>query len=228
VGVVLLGIALLLFVAMSSFDRNDIESLRTDHNITAHNLIGPAGARIAYYFFLAFGAGAFVLPILCALFGIGCFFNTLHYLRRRWPWGVALFLCCVGFLSLFTNTGLVATPNHPDAGLLERAAFSRGAPSAGGALGVLLNQFFGNFGKPGASIIYLTIYAVSLLYLTNFRLGDWVRSTFAKQTAGAEGMSDEERELERRAKDLEKQARKLQEQVEKSRPGKSVKGEREA
>jgi DNA segregation ATPase FtsK/SpoIIIE, S-DNA-T family len=221
VGVVLLGFALLLFVAMSSFDRNDVSANTTQTNTSTHNLIGPAGAWIAYYFFQAFGAASFVVPILCALFGIGCFFNAMHYLRRRWAWGLVLFLCCVGFLSLFTDGNVVArldrNPKLAEAGFLEHVARNLGASSAGGTLGVVLNQLFGKFGRPGASIIYLTIYAVSLLYLTNFRLGDWVRARFAKKSADGEPMTKEERELEKRAKDLERQARKLQEQVDRSK-----------
>jgi DNA segregation ATPase FtsK/SpoIIIE, S-DNA-T family len=229
VGVVLLGIALLLFVAMSSFDRNDISANINPPNPSTHNLIGPAGAKMAHYFFIAFGAAAFVLPILCALFGIGCFFNALHYLRRRWAWGVVLFLCCVGFLALFTNAEIVSkldrTPQLAEAGFLEHAARNLGAPSAGGTLGVVLNQFFGKFGRSGASIIYLMIYVISLLYLTNFRLGDWVRAVVAKKRADGVAMSEEEMALEKRAKDLEKQARKLQEQVERSK-GKPDKAEK--
>ena len=231
IGVVLLGIALLLFVAMSSFDRHDIGTNITSPNRPPHNAIGPAGAWIAHIFFQAFGAAAFVIPVLCLFFGIGCFWNALHYLRRRWPWGLVLFLCCVGFLSLFTDSkimdALAKNPKHPGAGFLENAAFNLGSSSAGGIVGEWFNQVFGNFGRPGASIIYLTVYAISLLYLTNFRLGDWVRATFAKKSAGSADMTDEERELERRAKDLEKQAKKLQEQVEKARPAKAAKGDRE-
>jgi S-DNA-T family DNA segregation ATPase FtsK/SpoIIIE len=231
IGVVLLGIALLLFVAMSSFDRHDIGTNITSPNKPPHNAIGPAGAWIAHVFFLAFGAAAFVIPVLCLFFGIGCFWNALQHLRRRWPWGLVLFLCCVGFLSLFTDSkvmdALAKNPKHPGAGFLENTAFNLGASNAGGIVGEGLNQVFGNFGKPGASIIYITVYAISLLYLTNFRLGDWVRATFAKKVAGSEDMSDEERALERRAKDLEKQAKKLQEQVEKTRPAKAGKGDRE-
>jgi len=227
VGVVLLGVALLLFVAMTSFERNDIAANTTHPNATAHNFIGPAGAWIAHFFFQAFGAAAFVLPILCVLFGIGCFFNALHYLRRRWPWGLVLFLCCVGFLSLFTDENIVSkldqNPKLASAGFLEHISRNLGAASAGGVVGVWLKQLLGNFGRPGATIIYLTIYAVSLLYLTNFKLGVWLRSMFGKQTP--EEVSEEERELEKRAKDLEKQARKLQDQVERTK-GKPEKPEK--
>jgi len=103
IGVVLLAVALLLFIAMSSFEPKDVLATATDSNQTPHNWIGPVGAWLAHKFFQAFGAAAFVVPILCALFGLGCFFNALNYLRRRWPWGLVLFLCCVGFLSLFTD-----------------------------------------------------------------------------------------------------------------------------
>ena len=220
-GVILLGLALLLFIAMSSFDRNDIAANTTVPNVFAHNWIGRAGAWIAHYFFQAFGAAAFVVPVLSLLFGFSCFFNTLHYLRRRWAWGLVLFFCCVGFLSLFTNeravSQLALNPALPSAGFLEHVSRNLGTSSAGGVAGVWLNQIFGNFGRPGASIIYITCYAVSLLFLTNFRLGEWVRGVFAKTAEGEEERSDEERVLEKKAKDLEKQAKKLQEQVEKGR-----------
>ena len=229
VGVVLIGIALLLFVAMASFEPRDVKANRTDYNQQPHNLIGPAGASIAHFFFQAFGAGAFVAPFLCAVFGLGCFWNALHHLRRRWPWGVVLFLCCVGFLSLFTNEGIVSqldrNPKLASAGFLEHVSRNLGTSSAGGIVGIWLKQLLGNFGRPGATIIYLTIYAVSLLYLTNFKLGVWLRTLFDKKPEGVEKMSPEERELEKRARDLEKQAKKLQEQVErtKSKPDKTEK-----
>ena len=220
-GVVLLGLALLLFIAMSSFDRNDIAANTTVPNVFAHNWIGRAGAWIAHYFFQAFGAAAFVVPVLSLLFGFSCFFNTLHYLRRRWAWGLVLFFCCVGFLSLFTNERVVSqldqNPGLASAGFLEHVSRNLGTASAGGVAGVWLNQVFGNFGRPGASIIYITLYAVSLLFLTNFRLGEWVRGVFAKTPEGDENISDEERVLEKKARDLEKQAKKLQDQVEKGR-----------
>ena len=61
IGVVLLAVALLLFIAMTSFDRNDVAANTTNRNVTPHNLIGGAGSWIAHFFFQAFGAGAFVL-----------------------------------------------------------------------------------------------------------------------------------------------------------------------
>jgi S-DNA-T family DNA segregation ATPase FtsK/SpoIIIE len=88
---------------------------------------------------------------------------------------------------------------------------------AGGILGRNLNQYlFGYFGTVGATIIFLTLYFISLLFLTNFQLGDWVRRAWARFARDAVALTPEEEALERRAQDLHKQARKLQEQVERS------------
>ena len=58
---------------------------------------------------------------------------------------------------------------------------------------------------------------ISLLFLTDFRLGEWIRGIFAeKKSAGVESEPDEESALDRRARELEKQAKQLQEQVARS------------
>jgi S-DNA-T family DNA segregation ATPase FtsK/SpoIIIE len=72
-------------------------------------------------------------------------------------------------------------------------------------------------GPVGATIIYGTLYLVSLLFLTNFRLGEWLRGFIAgTRTPVNREMPEEEAALERRARELEKQARKLQEEVARS------------
>jgi S-DNA-T family DNA segregation ATPase FtsK/SpoIIIE len=68
---------------------------------------------------------------------------------------------------------------------------------------------------------------VSLIYLTNFKLGEWCRQMWRTRVEGkAEPPTAGEKDLERRARDLEKQARKLQDQLEKSgKPGAVAKAE---
>jgi S-DNA-T family DNA segregation ATPase FtsK/SpoIIIE len=73
------------------------------------------------------------------------------------------------------------------------------------------------FGSVGATILYLALCFISLLFLTNFRLGEWIRGVFAeKKSAAVESKPDEESALDRRARELEKQAKQLQEQVARS------------
>ncbi len=228
IGIVLIAMAVLLVVAQLSFDRGDVSSNRYPPNQTTHNLIGAAGAFIANLLFQGFGAGAYVLPILLMLFGLGHLLEFLSYLRRRWFWAAVLFMTCLGMFDLYS--GHLATLRH-----------NIGAASAGGFFGQIMNQLvFGNFGKLGATILFVLLYAVSLIFLTNFQLGPWLRSR-VNVTPGAgaaeaddepeenKSWSPEERALAKKARDLEKQAKKLQEQLDKGKPAdrEAVKAEKE-
>src|SRR5206468_4013262 len=84
---------------------------------------------------------------------------------------------------------------------------------AGGVVGVNLNNLiFGYFGTVGATIIFMTLFAVSALFLTNFQLGEWLRRIWGRKKEE----SEEEEVLERRARDLKKQTRALEQEVERS------------
>ena len=213
VGILLMGVAALLCVALFSYDSHDVPQNTLPVNSPIHNWIGPFGAGMAYYCFLSVGFGAYLVPFLLGLVGIGCFWNRLSFLRRRWPWVLLLFLCCLGMLDLF-KANLI----HP--GLTGNA-------EAGGVLGRGLNDLLFNrwFGRPGAIILYAMLYLISLLFLTNFQLGHWIRSaTTQDDDADLAGLTPEEAALQRKARDLEKQAKKLQEQLDKS--GRATKDEK--
>jgi S-DNA-T family DNA segregation ATPase FtsK/SpoIIIE len=210
IGLVLVALAVLLLLAQVSFDRNDLAVNRVPPNETTHNWIGSVGAHLANGLFFVFGAGAFLLPVLFAAFGAACLFDFLGYLRRRWPWGVVLFLATVGFFDLYSKRFEQLTLNlrlDPD--------------HAGGLVGNVMNDLvFGNLGRAGATIVFVTLYVVSLIYLTNFRLGTWIRAAFARRPEpefelGKELPTDE-KALARRARELEKEARRLQEQMDRS------------
>src|SRR5687768_10613539 len=80
IGIVLLGLSLLLFVALLTFDRNDLTQDRVPANEQVHNWIGPFGAWIAHKMFRIFGAGAFLLPVLLGLFGAAFLISKIDYL----------------------------------------------------------------------------------------------------------------------------------------------------
>jgi S-DNA-T family DNA segregation ATPase FtsK/SpoIIIE len=212
IGIVLLAAGLLLLVAQLSFDPYDLAAHRNPPNQTPQNWIGGAGAWGANLLFQWFGAGAFVLPFLLLVFGVGYLFELFSYLQRRWAWAAVLFVSSLSFFELY-------------AGFLSNLCKNINAPSAGGHIGKFLNDYvFGHFGVPGATIILGTLYIISLLYLTNFRLGQWLRAIWARSNKEEdEDWSPEEKVLARKARDLEKQARKLQEQVERSGLGPDLK-----
>ena len=231
-GIALIALGLVLLLAQISFERQDVAFNSFPPKQIPHNWVGQAGAAIAYYLFFLFGAGAFVLPLLALFFGVGCLFEFFSYLRRRWAWAGLLLICCIGLLDLYTNKVLVdkmSTQPGLTAGWMERLSFNLNTIGAGGHAGFLLNDFaFGHFGKPGATILFVALYLISLMYLTNFRLGEWLRHWWAHRSdddvVEDDGdLTSEERALTRRARDLEKQARKLQEQVERSGLGADLK-----
>jgi len=213
IGVALLAVALLLLVAQFSFDRYDLEFIRTPPNQPIHNWIGPFGAHVAYASFFLLGLGAFVLPFLLAAFGLGYLFNFLGYLRERRLWSAIW-----GFVMMLSLCGLLHILDGPLRHLRENIC----AQSAGGLLGWLTygqtqnyNFGFSLLGSFGATIVYATLYLISLLFLTDFRLGDWLRRWFDRPET-ATSASAEETALDRRARELEKQAKKLQEEVARS------------
>jgi len=208
-GVVLAATALLLTIFLLSFDRRDVVDAVPTNN-PPHNLGGPIGAWSALALFRVFGESAFAVPALALLFAFGCLFQFMSFLRRRWLWGVVLLVCFMGLLRIF----------EPFPWLQKKI----GAPSAGGFIGMFLYDHVLRYvGQAGATVVLGALYAISLLYLTNFKLGEWCRNIWAARVTGEAPQSAGDRELERRAKDLEKQARKLQDQLEKS--GKAAKPE---
>ena len=210
IGVVLMGFAVLLLVALFSYHPRDVSANILPTNPSVRNWIGPFGAWMACGCFRWTGAAAYLLPVLLFLVGLGCFFDGFAYLRRRWAWEVVLFLCCMGLLDLYKD--------HFDT--LQR---NINAP-AGGIIGLNLNQhLFDYFGTAGATIIYLMLYFISLLFLTNFQLGNWVRSIWGRRPAMARGQEVPEQTLDRRANDLQKQVSKLQEQTDRSGLGPDMK-----
>ncbi len=210
IGVVLMAFALLLLVSLFSYHPKDISDNALPPNTSIHNWIGPFGAWLACQCFRWCGAAAYVFPVLLFLLGLGCFFEHFSYLRRRWGWEILLFLCCMGLLDLYKD----------HLGSVQRAINA----TAGGIIGLNLNQqLFGYFGTMGATIIFLMLYFISLLFLTNFQLGEWLRTMWGKRaTAGAE-LPPEEQALEKRARTLQKETKKLQEEVERSGLGADMK-----
>jgi DNA segregation ATPase FtsK/SpoIIIE, S-DNA-T family len=211
IGIVLMVIAVLLLVSVLSFDRFDLAINRNPPNKPAHNWIGPLGARMAYAAFFMNGICGYMLPVLVAFVGMGCFFESLSYLKRRWPWGVILLLSCMGLLHL------ADLPHLREANsMFTHARVAISAPSIGGFIGMTLYDFgFWVLGPIGAAIVYVALDLISLLFLTNFQLGAWLRRVLGREEEETERAPGEE-VLEKQAKDLQNQKKQLEEEVARS------------
>jgi S-DNA-T family DNA segregation ATPase FtsK/SpoIIIE len=228
IGVALLAVALLLLVSQCSFDRHDISWLGDPHNKYAHNWIKMPGAYLAFGSFFLLGIAAYLLPLVFGVFGTAYLLNFPGYLRERsrWSvlWSVILLVSITGLLYLADNGGLRGKIHE-----------TIGAQSIGGLLGYAtygeirhpnysLQYGFSLLGPIGATIVYGALCLISLLFLTDFRLGEWIRGFLADgKSAGIESKPGEESALDRRARELEKQARQLQEQVARSGLGADLK-----
>ena len=188
IGFALLAVAVLLLVSQWSFDRYDLSFVSTSnapHHQT-HNWIGLVGADMAYAFFFIFGLAAYLIPFLLAAFGVGYLTHFLSHLRERRLW-----LSLWSVVLMFSLSGLLDMMNGPLKSLRENVC----APGAGGLFGQTLFDFklfgydwgFWVLGSIGATIVYLALCFISLLFLTNFRLGDWIRRLFAGEKSAGIG-----------------------------------------
>jgi len=216
IGIALIFLAVLLLMAQLSFDPYDIGFIKQPPFRPAHNWIGPLGAYVAWWIFLFFGVVAYALPFLLAVFGSAYLFGFLGYLRERLRWSLAWSVAL-----LISLTGLLYLADR--GGILGKLHESIGANSAGGALGYLTygeteHRLYGFslLGPIGATILYAALCLVSLIFLTAFPFGDWLRSRVTGWEPPARADAPEEAVLERKARDLQKQAKKLQEEVERS------------
>ncbi len=216
VGIVLIALGLLLLIALMSHDKADSGFNVSTPNANPHNLVGPIGATLSVVMFNVFGAVGFLVPFGMFAAALGCFFERFAWLTRRWPWILGLLASAMGMLSLF----------EIDWTVLQNIRSSLGAPSSGGIIGTSLKGgSLMTVGKVGGIIVLATLYGISLLFLTNFHLRDWIHSITSREKIDPEA-TPEERELARRRRDLEKQAKDLEKQMQKS--ARKTKGAKDA
>ncbi len=208
-GIGLFALAILFLLALFSYDKGDLSFNGTEINDPRHNLVGLIGAWLAQGCFLALGVAAYLLPPLTLVFAFGFLINKLEGLRRRWPWAIAMILAGSAGLSLYPN-------------LFGNLAAQLNTVDGGGYVGMLLNKsIFQHVGTAGATVILLAVYAVSLLYITDFQLKDWAKEMWQKwklrridrSSPLAEeevALTQKEDELSQRLKELEELQRKLE------------------
>jgi DNA segregation ATPase FtsK/SpoIIIE, S-DNA-T family len=226
IGIVLCALAVALLVAQCSFDRYDLSFVRNPPNHPTHNWIGILGAWLAYGSFFMLGAAAYVLPWLLLGFGLSHLPGILKFvglervseafqhLEQKWRsqvgWAVLLLFALAGLLHL-------ADVHHWMLGLRGRIC----APSVGGWVGYTAFEYaFWMLSLPGSAIIYFTLIVVSLLFLTNFQLGGWIRQLAEAAPAPAKAAdpeaSAEEVALSRKARELEQKKKLLEQEVARS------------
>lgn len=211
-GLLIISLGLLLFVALFSYDPADLSVNSMPPNPVPENWIGRFGAWMGHALFFVFGAAAFLAPVFLLGFGLAHFVPFLMYLMNSWrARGAAagLMLSCMGVLDLYKES-------------LIKLTQSIGSYPAGGFIGHLLNDYLivYFFNRTGAIILYLTFYLVSLVAITNFNVSAWLFELWERLRDRRDNLdadaSDEERKLHRKVRALAKQAKEIREEAEKS------------
>lgn len=202
-GLALLLGAVMVFLALATFDGRDLSSRAQPPNDPPRNWLGRIGAIAAGQLFFAFGDAAFVIPALGALFGLARLLPPLAHLRRRRSLVAALILtvAVIGLLDLFKRQlpSLAATGN---------------SVGPGGVLGHQLNRgIIYLLNRIGAGIFYSVIYLGSLLALCNLTILDALRRIAPGRAGGADPLADQKRNLEKQAREIARRTRALGDQT---------------
>jgi S-DNA-T family DNA segregation ATPase FtsK/SpoIIIE len=177
------ALALILFVALASYDRNDPSFVTTGEPGPVNNLIGPVGAQFAGMLVLLFGRPAFLFPVMIGFAG------WLLFAKRddkEQASRASLAFRTGGFVAtLVTSCGLAA---------LHFSSVSYPS-SAGGVLGKLVGSgLVAGMGFLGATLLLLALWLASVSLFSGLswilvmdRVGrttlqgiDWLRGRIAQ------------------------------------------------
>ena len=208
-GILYISFAVLLFGALGSYDAKDLAINAQPPNEVTQNLMGLFGAWAAYCSFFVFGGAAFILPVLLLGVGLAHYLPILHFLshtyRARFA-SLGVVLSCMGVLDLYS-----------DSLLRLRSAIS--STGAGGFIGYAINEYFivNLFNETGAMVIYITVYASSLIAFTNFDISAFLRELWERYQDRRDRLdadaSVQERELIRQERQLAKKAKQLRKKI---------------
>ncbi len=160
-GLVLLGAGTLLFLALVSYNPEDVPSWlffskQGGSSGPTENFIGPVGAVVAGLSYFLFGAASYLLAVVLIGFGGGKFLSsTLALDRKRWAWiGAFIFsgACLAGIQPWFLQSW--------------KTHFNILGP--GGWVGFAFGQtvLAGLLGIVGATILLSIFYLASLILMT--------------------------------------------------------------
>ncbi len=213
VGLILLGLGTLLFLALISYDPNDVPewfplSSASPANDPVQNFIGPFGAVLASIFYYLFGAASYLITAVMLGFGGAKLLSSNLHMGPRSLW-------IIGFLL----SGTCIAQRQP--WLLENYHREMNIPGTGGWLGYWIGERLleGILGTVGSWILLVFIYVTSLILMTGIRPIILIRRSVAlprlwlekyrqyqlAQADEREKLVLEQRRVAREAKRLEKE-----------------------
>ncbi|QQL43887.1 DNA translocase FtsK [Sulfuriroseicoccus oceanibius] len=176
VAVLMIGVALLLFLGLVSFDTGDLPAWTKLNKYSepvspAENFVGPVGALAGLALYLLFGASAFLIPAVMVWFGAAKLIAHIRIGPRMLTGAAGLILCSCALLHL-----------QPYFLQEKNTVFHKLTATPGGMFGELIGGTIlqALLGTIGASLVLAMLYMVCLILLTGFH-----PLTFMHQLGGA-------------------------------------------
>lgn len=160
VGLTLLGLGTLLFLALISFQPRDVPSwvpIIANSAVVAHlnhNFIGPVGAIVAGIFYFLIGAASYLAALVLLGYGGAKLLAPALKVSRRTPWviGAIISFACLADIQHFF---LVDWKN------------SMHIPGNGGAFGHWVGHLcYGLLGSIGSVVVLTVVYLTCLVMMT--------------------------------------------------------------
>ena len=214
IGLLLLGAGTLLFLALLSYDANDLPDWfplapSSSPNAHAHNFIGIAGACAGGILYCLFGAAAFLIAAILFGFGTLKLIKPDALLMRRLPWA---------FLFVLSGACLLQLPH----GLFQDWPAVMKVPGPGGQIGLWLGKGFFQpaFNQIGSLILLSGLYVSSLILMTGVHpvlvMHKFLRQIpllLERYRRWQMARADERERLELERRRIETEARKLERQL---------------
>jgi len=157
-GILLLALCLFIGMSLFSYDWKDISALIVPANDPPSNLIGPVGAWLSYVLFMAFGVGAYLVPVWCLVFGLMLLLNSDE---KVWPRGLWILVTTLSLIAILELCASWCAPTCHRLNLAETAGlFGR----------VITRDMLVRWLSPvGAGILLGTIFVMSVVILVEMR-----------------------------------------------------------
>lgn len=215
-GIILLALAVLLCLALVSYDRLDPSWNVSSHRVQVENYIGPFGAYVADLLIILFGLASFCLPLALLILAINDFrLRAVDAVYTKTLGALILIPSVCGLLEMTLSTwplhstlqdGTIRTFSAPAGGWL------------GSALTLTLEQSVGDI---GGLLILITGLLLSMLLLIRVSLGRifataglQISSSIRSMRTGVRKKMDSQARIRERKKVIQKHIERIENQTE--------------
>ncbi|MDP8247941.1 MAG: DNA translocase FtsK [Candidatus Tritonobacter lacicola] len=170
-GIVLIVLTVILSLGLLTYDCNDLSFWRSPSNRPVRNAVGLVGAWSSHFLFLAFGFGAYALPVIVFCWGLFILIGgTRRTVFGRISRAVLGILVLLGLSTVFSIWPYIQEMYMSGAAIkldLTKASESVNLINPGGAVGVfVIGKLIPYLGVIGSFTIGATVLVVSVFWLT--------------------------------------------------------------